>query len=152
MLRTVPRTAAVRGSKLEVSWVVARARRPSARVERRQVAEIQRKSSERRDQDQRRDGYPGDEVKRVDEGERVGLQTNFAGDESNRAAGGARGPGRSGRQPGRQEPHRVLSDPVARLDVETQEIRMHFLLLRNEATHQRRPELSSENSHKMEEC
>jgi len=65
-------------------------------------------------------------MKRVDEGERVGLQTNVAGDESNRAAGGARGPVRSGRQPGRQEPHRVLSDPVARVDVKPQEIRMQF--------------------------
>src|SRR4030095_2929784 len=124
----------------------------SARIECRQVAEIHWKSPESRKEQQSSDTHPGDELKRIDEGERVGLPANVAGDGSDCAARGARGPVRSGRQPGRQEPYRVLSDPVARLDVETQEIRMHFLLLRNEAAHQRRGELSSENSHKMEEC
>ena len=126
-------------------WSPVRAWR-RARVERRKVAEIQRKSSERRDQDQRRDRHPGDEMKRVDEGERVGLQTNAAGNESDRAAGGARDAGRSARQPRGQEPHRVLRDPVARLNVKPHEIRVQFLLLRDEAGHQRRPDLSAENA------
>src|SRR5262245_36843940 len=126
-------------------------RRLQARVERRKVAVVQRRSAECRNEDQRRDRHPGDEVKSVDESKRVGLQTNVAGDKSYRAAGSAGGPVRSTRQSGSQEPDCVLGDPVARLDVKPQEVRMHFLLLRNEVGHQRRSDLSSENAHEMKE-
>src|SRR5262245_20806441 len=151
MRRRYRRQGAERTSKLEASWLFSRTRRQRARVERRKVAVIQGESSEGRDQNQRRDRGPGEEMERVDEGERVGLQANVGGDESGRAAGGRRGPIRSGRQPGRHQPHGVVSDPVARLDVEPQEIRMQFLLLRDEAAHHRRPDLSAENTYEVEE-
>ena len=106
-------------------WL-SRRRCQRTRVERREVAEIQGKSSQCRDEYQRCDRCPGDEMKRVDERQRVGLQTNVAGHQSNRAAGSARGAVRTGRQSGRQEPQRVVGDPVAGLDVKAEEIRVQL--------------------------
>ena len=45
----------------------------------------------------------------------------------------------------------MLRDPVARLDVKPQQIRVHFLLLRDEAAHHRRPDLPAEDAHEVEE-
>ena len=54
-------------------------------------------------------------------------------------------------QPRGQESHGVLRDPVTRLDVKPDQIRVHFLLLGDEAGHHRHADLSGEETHGMEE-
>ena len=46
----------------------------------------------------------------------------------------------------------MIRDPRARLNVKPHQIRVHFLLLRDEAGHQRRPELPAEYANAVDEC
>jgi len=91
------------------------------------------------------------ELKRVDEGERVGLSADAAGEQSRRSARSRRRAGGSGGQASGQEPHGMLRDPVTRLDVKPDQIRVQFLLLGDEAGHHRYPDLAGEEAHRMKE-
>src|SRR5262245_51994796 len=108
MLRPLRGSTAARVSKLETSLRLSDASLPGARIKRGKVAKIEGESSERRERDQCDDGDPGDELKRVDEGQRVGLRPNGPANEADGTAGGSRQPGRLAKQSCGDESKRMV--------------------------------------------
>jgi len=112
---------------------------------------VQRRFSKQRDEQQRRDAGPRDQMKSVDERQRVRLQSNTRSDQSD---GAARRGGESGgfRIQSRGElPERGVVDPVALLDVKTEKVGVQLFPHSDEVRHERDSELAAKETDGVKE-
>src|SRR5215470_851599 len=100
-----------------------------------QVAVVQRRFAQQSDQDQGAYATPGDEQEAVDDAQAVRLQAQSRRNQIDRASTSSRDTGRLRGQPCSRGANVLIRNPIARADVESQEVRMQFFPLSNEMPH-----------------